>query len=80
MAVLTGRVLYPIERRALMPPVQSDVILVGPSLISPWAKLMEKSMTADERQGLIDTVIQRIKQECPHIVFENDYYIICALD
>ncbi len=80
MAVLTGRILYPIERRAAMPPVHGDVVLIGPSLISPWAKLMEKSMTPAERQGLIDTVINRARQECPQIVFENDYYMICALD
>lgn len=80
MAVLTGYVLYPIERRPFMPQAQNDVTVVGPSLISPWAKLMERSMTPDERQGLIDTVINQVRQECPQIVFENDYYIICALD
>ncbi|MBN1995179.1 MAG: phospholipid carrier-dependent glycosyltransferase [Anaerolineae bacterium] len=80
LAVLSGRILYPLERRPLMPAASGDVIIVGPSLISPWAKLMEKPMSQAERQGLIDTVLQRVKQECPHLVFENSYYLICALD
>jgi hypothetical protein len=79
MAALSGRILYPIERRPFMPPSKGDVVVVGPSLISPWAKLMEMPMSEADRQGLINEVVKRIKQECPQVLFENSYYIICAL-
>jgi 4-amino-4-deoxy-L-arabinose transferase-like glycosyltransferase len=79
MGVLTGRILYPLERRAFMPAAQGDVIVVGPSLISPWTKLMERSMNQAERDNIINNVRQQVKQECPNPIFENSYYIICAL-
>jgi hypothetical protein len=80
MAVLSGRIFYPLERRPLMPDAEGDVVLVGPALVSPWAKLIERSMTADYRQGLLGETISQIKKACPDMVFENNYYIICALD
>jgi len=80
MAVLTGRVLYPIERRKAMPPAKGSVILIGPSLISPWRKPTEASISPADRQAFIDEVLQQIKRECPQILLKNDYYIICALN
>jgi hypothetical protein len=80
MAVLSGRIFYPLERRPLMPAVEGDVVLVGPALVSPWAKLIERSMTADYRQGLLSETISQIKRACPDMIFENNYYVICALD
>jgi hypothetical protein len=80
MAAVSGRILYPIERRPLMPAAQGDVVLVGPSLVSPWAKLMERPMTPEEHEIIIDSVRARVKSECPQVLFENDYYLICSLD
>jgi len=80
MAVLSGRIFYPIERRALMLPSQGDVVVVGPSLVSPWAKLIETSMTVAYRDGLFVDIINEIKRQCPRMLLENNYYIICALD
>ena len=80
VATLTGRILYPIQRRPLMPPALNDVVVIGPSLISPWTKLNERPMTQAERDGLVNGVIERIKNECPNIIFENSYYILCALE
>lgn len=78
MAVLSGRMLYPLERRPLMPQHSQDVILVGPSLISPWAKLMDKALDLSEQQGLIDSVRAQIKNECEKVLLENDYYLVCG--
>jgi hypothetical protein len=80
MAAVSGRILYPIERRPLMPSVRDDVLLVGPSLISPWAKLMERPMSQEEHKIIINSIRERVKRECHQIVFENDYYIICSLN
>ena len=80
VATLTGHILYPVQRRPLMQPAPNDVVVIGPSLISPWTKLNERPMTQAERDGLVGGVIERIKSECPHIIFENSYYILCALE
>jgi hypothetical protein len=80
MAVLTGRILYPLERRRSMPAVEGDIILVGPSLISPWRRPGERPVTRAEQQAFIEEVMGQVRRECPHLVFENDYYIICTVD
>jgi hypothetical protein len=80
MAVLTGHILYPIERRHLMPPAEGDIVLIGPSLISPWRKRTEAHISPAERQAFMEEVMKQVTRECPRIVFENNYYIICALD
>ncbi len=79
IAALTGRVFYPLVRRPLMSPSSADVVLIGAALISPWTKFMEKPMIPAERQVVHDSVMERIRQECPQAVFENDYYMICPL-
>ncbi len=80
MAASSGRMIYSLERRSSVGQTEDDVVLFGPDLVSPWAKLMEKPMTYDERKFIIDSVKERIKGECPQIIFENNYYIICSLN
>ena len=77
---LTGRMTYPLKRRPYIGPTADDVIIIAPGLISPWAKLYDKPMTVDERNIIINSVRQEIKQKCPQVIFENDYYMICALE
>jgi hypothetical protein len=80
MAVLTARVFYPIQRRALMPPNEDDIVLIGPSLISPWRKPTETHISQADQHAFITEVMKQVKRECPDIIFENNYYIICALN
>jgi hypothetical protein len=80
MAVLSGRILYPMPRRNLMPAAAGDVVLIGPALISPWRKPTETHVTQAEQQAFISEIIKRVKRDCPQILFENAYYIVCGLD
>lgn len=80
IATLSGRIIYSIDRRPVVGETPHDVVIVGPDLISPWAKPLEKSMTQEEREIIVASVEQRITQKCPQIIFQNDYYLICALD
>lgn len=77
---LTGRMTYPLNRRPYIGSTAEDILIITPGLISPWAKLYDKPMTIDERNLIIDSVRKEIKQRCPQVVFENDYYIICSLN
>jgi len=77
---LTGRMTYPLERRVYIGPTENDVIVITPGLISPWAKFFDKPMTNDEQKIIVDSIRQEIKQECPQVILENDYYMICALE
>lgn len=79
LAALSGRLLYPIQRRPLMSPTEDDVVIFGPRIISQWRKPTEASTTQAEQQAFVYEIIQRVKRECPNILFENDYYIICKL-
>ena len=80
MALLSGRMIYPLERRPFVGPTENDVVLIGPDLISPWAKPLEKSMTQEERTTIVNSIKERINSQCPRFIFENDYYMICSLD
>jgi len=66
IAVQSGKVFYPIGRRALMSPSTEDVILIGATLISPW-----------KDPGVRHSLIERAKVECPNFLYQSDYYIIC---
>lgn len=80
MAALSGRIFYPIQRRQLMPPAEDDVVLVGPSVISRWRKPAQAPTSQVKQQAFIDEILKRVKRDCPHLIFENSNYIICALD
>ncbi len=80
MAALSGRLFYPIQRRQFMPPAAGDVVLIGPSVISRWRKPTEAPTTQAAQQAFTNEVIKTVKQNCPRIIFENSYYIICGLD
>ncbi len=67
IAVQTGKIFYPIERRELMPPAEGDVILVGATLISPW-----------KDPGIRHSLIERAKVECPNFLYQSDSFIICT--
>ncbi len=67
IAVQTGKIFYPIERRNFMPPAEGDVILVGATLISPW-----------KDPGIRHSIIERAKVECPNFLYQSEYYIICS--
>lgn len=62
----TGRIHYPLNRRQYVTPHPADVVLIGPSVISPWKDPIQ-------RQNLL-TLVER---ECPHPAIKNDFYMIC---
>lgn len=80
MALLSDRIFYTFQRRELMPPAKDDVLIVGPSVISPWRKPHESAISHSDQQAFIEGIINRVRQECPRIIFENSYYMLCALD
>jgi hypothetical protein len=65
----TGRLQYTFSRRDFVEPHPADIVLIGPSLISPW-----KDPT--KRQDLIALV----ERECPRPALRNDYYMICPVE
>ena len=68
LSFLTNRIFYTLPRRDLMGPQPSDVVIMGPAIISPWKK---------EQQQRLD-ILDTIHRECPLIIWESPNYIICA--
>ena len=66
IAVLSGKIFYPLDRQDLMSPEESDVILIGATLISPW-----------KDPGIRHSIIERARVECPNFLYELPHYIIC---
>jgi hypothetical protein len=64
----TGRMQYPLARRNYVTPQPDDIVLIGPSIISPWQDPVK-------RQDLL----RLVEQECPHPALKNDFYIICPI-
>ncbi|MCB0210234.1 MAG: hypothetical protein KDJ52_12930 [Anaerolineae bacterium] len=64
----TGRVQLPLNRQPYLEPHPDDIVLIGPSLISPWKDPVQ-------RQDLR----QLIQQQCPHPAIENDFYMVCPI-
>lgn len=69
IAPQVDRLLYPLQRRLYISPHPDDVVLVGPSLISPW-----KSNAALRRD-----VLALVEVYCPDPIIRNDYYILCPI-
>jgi hypothetical protein len=70
LAVIVGRIFYPLERRSLMPHSQEeDVVVIGSRVFSPWRRPQE----------LVEPIKRDIKSQCPQVLLENDYYIICSV-
>jgi hypothetical protein len=69
LAVIVGRVFYPLERRLLMPHSREDVVVIGSRVFSPWRRPQE----------LVEPIKRDIKSQCPQVLLENDYYIICSV-
>jgi hypothetical protein len=69
LPVLVGRIFYPIQRRPFMTQNDNDVVVVGSRDFSPWRK----------PQALVEPIKQDIRNQCPRLLLENDYYIICAV-
>jgi hypothetical protein len=65
---LTGRIQYPLKRRPLMPPQTRDVLILGPSVLSPWLSPFNQS------QG--ESIVQ---QQCKRPLVTNDFYRVCGL-
>jgi len=65
----TGRLHYPLTRRNYVEPHPADIVLLGPSITSPWKDPVQ-------RRDLLDLVAQ----QCPHPALKNDYYIICPIE
>ncbi len=61
-----GRVFYPLKRRDFMTPNPQDIVLIGPSLISPW---MPPVRRAD--------LLRLVQSQCPAPIIQNDFYMIC---
>lgn len=62
----TGRIQYPLNRRAFLDPHPADVALIGPSMISPWKDPVQRR-----------DLLQLVEQQCPHPAVKNDFYMIC---
>lgn len=69
LPVLVGRIFYPIQRRPFMAQSDKDVVVVGSREFSPWRR----------PQALVEPIKQDIRNQCPRLLLENDYYIICAV-
>jgi hypothetical protein len=65
----TGRLHYPLARRNYTTPNQADIVLIGPSVISPWQDPV--------RQQELLAVVER---ECPRPALKNDFYMICPIE
>jgi hypothetical protein len=65
----TGRMHYPLARRNHVTPHPADIVLIGPSIISPWQDPVK-------RQDLL----RLVEQECPNPALKNDFYIICPIE
>jgi hypothetical protein len=67
----TGRIHYPFSRRNYpgTVPHPDDVVLISPSLISPW-------LEPGRRRDLLDLV----ERECPRPALKNDFYRICPVE
>jgi hypothetical protein len=65
----TGRLNYPLHRRDFSEPHPADIVLIGPSLISPWKDPVR-------RQDLLALV----EQQCPQPALKNDFYMICPIE
>ncbi len=66
LPVRVGRIFYPLARRPMMTPHPQDVVIIGPSLISPW-------LEPARRQALQEVV----QTDCPQPLLANDFYMIC---
>lgn len=64
----TGRLQLPLNRRNYLQPHPADIVIIGPSLISPWKAPIQ-------RQDLLNLV----RQECPNPAVQNDYYMLCPI-
>ena len=64
----TGRMQYPFSRLQFMMPHPADIVLISPSIISPWK-------APNQRQDLLALV----ERECPQPALKNDYYMICPI-
>ncbi len=67
----TGRVQYHLNRRThpSVTPHPADIVLVPPSMISPWRD-----------PGIRQALLEMVEQACPTPVLRNDYYIICLVE
>jgi len=68
ISALTGRIFYPINRRPLMGPHPQDIVIVGPSLGSPWLDPMRRA-----------ALLELVRKDCPQPLLMNDFYMICPL-
>jgi hypothetical protein len=64
----TGRLQYPLKRRDYVTPHPADIVLIGPSIISPWNDPIR-------RRDLLELV----ERQCPQPALQNDYYLICPI-
>jgi hypothetical protein len=69
MSFLTNRIFYTLPRRERMGPRPTDMLIIGPAVISPWKKEQQ------QRRDILATTYR----ECPAIVLETANYIICAV-
>ncbi|MBI5878307.1 MAG: hypothetical protein HZB53_11710 [Chloroflexi bacterium] len=65
---LTGRLHYPLARRSRAGPQAQDVLVLGPSIVSPWQSERDRN-----------TKIRVARQDCYAPLIVNDYYWLCAL-
>jgi hypothetical protein len=65
----TGRMHYPLERRNYVTPHPADIVLISPSIISPWQDPIKR----------LD-LLSLVERECPRPAVKNDFYMICPIE
>ena len=65
----TGRLHYPLERRNYVTPHPADIVLIGPSIISPWQDPVRRH-----------DLLSLVERECPRPAVKNDFYMICPIE
>ena len=63
------RLHYPLQRRNYLAPHPADIVLISPSVISPWKNPVQRQ----ELLGLVE-------RECPRPALRNDFYIVCPIE
>jgi hypothetical protein len=65
----TGRMHYPLERRNHITPHPADIVLISPSIISPWQDPVKRH-----------DLLSLVERQCPRPAVKNDFYMICPIE
>ncbi|MEM7345580.1 MAG: hypothetical protein AAF485_15165 [Chloroflexota bacterium] len=65
----TGRIQYSLKRLDYFEPHPNDIVLIGPSLISPWKDPIRQR-----------DLLSLVMRECPRPALQNNFYMICPIE